>query len=168
MRKRIQKLVLISRIKVTKYAEQKGVLVVTLKELSQLYYCRKEISMLNAEIKRIDLSFSDFNNAVEIAELKRLLSERKSMCLGLCQDLERYISTIGDSLTRQILHHRFALGCSWEQVARRVGGANTAESVKKICYRHISRSKRPVPSASHRDSSPQPPTKAGTDGTQIN
>ena len=110
----------------------------TVKELSQLYYCRKEIKHLEEQINILDAA----KDSHEFAKLRDILSVRKNLCVKLRTELESYISTIDDSLTRQIIFHRFVYRCSWQQVAQRVGGGNSAESVKKICYRHLRHSER--------------------------
>jgi len=42
--------------------------------------------------------------------------------------LERYIAGIDDSLIQQIFTLRFINRLSWQQVANRIGGGNTADS----------------------------------------
>jgi hypothetical protein len=49
--------------------------------------------------------------------------------------LNYFLDSIEDSLTRQILRLRYEESKKWAEVARLVGGNNTGESVKKICYR---------------------------------
>ena len=51
--------------------------------------------------------------------------------------LRGYIAKIDDALTRRIFELRYIDGCSWAQVARRIGGGNTAESVRKRHNRYI-------------------------------
>lgn len=51
--------------------------------------------------------------------------------------LRGYIARIDDALTRRIFELRYIDGCSWVQVARRIGGGNTAESVRKRHNRYI-------------------------------
>lgn len=58
----------------------------------------------------------------ENAELKRLIS---------------YIARIDDALTRRIFELRYIEKCSWEQVAGRIGGGNTPESVRKRHTRYL-------------------------------
>lgn len=108
----------------------------TLKELSQLYYCQNEAKYLEGQMTMLDA----MGDVQELAKLRDILSARKLLCVKLRTELEAYISTIDDSLTRQIIHHRFVCGCSWRQVAQRVGGGNSAEGVKKICYRFLRQS----------------------------
>ena len=53
--------------------------------------------------------------------------------------LRNYIANIDDALTRHIFELRYVDQCSWEQVARKVGGGNTAEAVRKRHNRYIRR-----------------------------
>lgn len=51
----------------------------------------------------------------------------------LCQ----YIADIDDALTRRIFELRYIGRYSWMQVARRLGGGNTAEAVRKRHNRYL-------------------------------
>ena len=51
--------------------------------------------------------------------------------------LRNYIANIDDALTRRIFELRYINQYSWEQVARKVGGGNTAEAVRKRHNRYI-------------------------------
>lgn len=51
--------------------------------------------------------------------------------------LRRYIANIDDALTRRIFELRYISGQSWEQVAKSVGGGNTAEAVRKRHNRYL-------------------------------
>lgn len=53
--------------------------------------------------------------------------------------LRNYIANIDDALTRHIFELRYVDRCSWDQVARKVGGGNTAEAVRKRHNRYIRR-----------------------------
>lgn len=53
--------------------------------------------------------------------------------------LRNYIASIDDALTRRIFELRYVDRCSWDQVARKVGGGNTAEAVRKRHNRYIRR-----------------------------
>jgi hypothetical protein len=134
---------------------------VTIKDLSQLYY-------LNREIERDKRRLAELENAAqsctakitgmphgsgtgdkiglyaaEIADLRGIIELNLQKCWYELNRLNRYISSIDDSLTRQIFTLRFVNGLPWQQVAYSVGGNNTADSVKKICYRYLSRLSRP-------------------------
>ena len=51
--------------------------------------------------------------------------------------LRGYIAKIDDALTRRIFELRYIDGCSWVQVAKRVGGGNTVEAVRQRHNRYI-------------------------------
>ena len=51
--------------------------------------------------------------------------------------LRNYIANIDDALTRRIFELRYINQYSWEQVARKVGGGNTAEAVRKRHNRYL-------------------------------
>ena len=53
--------------------------------------------------------------------------------------LRGFIARIDDALTRRIFELRYIDGCSWERVAERVGGGNTAEAVRKRHNRYLLR-----------------------------
>lgn len=129
----------------------------TLKELSQLYYLNREIA---ADQKRLDElnrmigapsspPISDMPRAphsveskverlaAEIVDLQAIIAARQIQCIHERARLERWISEIPDSLTREIFKCRFVECMSWLQVARNVGGGNTEGSVKMICYRYL-------------------------------
>lgn len=128
----------------------------TLKELSQLYYLNREIAAdqrrldeLNRTIGASIPGLSDMPRspqlpeskvermAAEIVDLQAIIAARQIQCIHERARLERWISEIPDSLTRQIFLLRFAECLSWSQVANRVGGNNTEGSVKMICYRYL-------------------------------
>lgn len=129
----------------------------TLRELSQLYWLRKEITVnqrrldeLRGRAASIPAGVGDGiprgsgehrpveELAVEIADLCALIRIRQRQCVREKIRLERYIAGIEDSLTRQIFRLRFVDGLRWEEVAARIGGVSE-HSVKKTCYRHLRR-----------------------------
>ncbi len=75
--------------------------------------------------------------AAEIVDLKGIIEAKLQQCIYERNRLERYITTIEDSLLRQIFTYRFVNGLPWEQVAACVGGGNTAGSVRMACYRYL-------------------------------
>ncbi len=125
----------------------------TLKELSQLYYLKKEIQLDTerlAELRQkstsagaVQLGKSKSRSitskieryAEEIADLEAIIRSKQEQCIHERNRLERYIADIPDSLTRQIFKLRFIGGLSWGQVAAKTG--NTEDAAKKACYRYI-------------------------------
>lgn len=128
----------------------------TIKELSQLYYLKREIDMdkqrLN-DLRQIAASPSTPNLSgmprgsqsecalerknIKIFELEKLIEQKIDRCNAEKIRLEKYIENIDDSLTRQIFTQRFIRCLSWRQVAHKVGGYNTAETVRQHCYRYL-------------------------------
>lgn len=128
----------------------------TLKELSQLYYINKEIDSDMQRLEELRLAVSSPSSSkisgmpfsgsrinitenilAEIIELESIINNKINRCVEERARLERYICGISDSLTRQIFTLRFIKCFSWRQVAFTVGGNNTEDSVKKICYRYL-------------------------------
>lgn len=48
-----------------------------------------------------------------------------------------FIQGIDDDQTRMIFRLRFLRGLTWKEVAAVVGGRNSEESVKMVCYRYL-------------------------------
>ena len=131
----------------------------TLKELSQLHYLKLLISRYRDELQEIEdtLGLGAMNydgmprnpspkNKIEILtarkvdiqrELERLEAEEQR----IKTELEHIIGEIGDYQIRIILLRRFVDLMDWEAVADDLGGKNTGDSVKKMCYRFIKKSK---------------------------
>ena len=127
----------------------------TLKELSQLYYLNWEIEMDKKRLQELEIMAVSISPnltgmprspgvsdkvgryAAEIADLKGIIEAKHKQCLYERSRIERYISSLDDSLLRQIFTYRFVNGLPWEQVAACVGGSNTAGSVKMMCYRYL-------------------------------
>ena len=71
-------------------------------------------------------------NAETMAQIQRLKIQKRR--------IERFVSSISDSLTRRIFELRYIKGdyCpSWNAVAFAVGGGNTADGVRKIATRYL-------------------------------
>ena len=131
----------------------------TLKELSQLYYLDREIKLDRERLAelRADLlcprspSYDGMPKnpnpdpamercVAEIADLEAIIQAKIEQRVYERSRLERYIADIPDSLTRQIFTLRFIEGLTWEQIAAKMGGYNTAKNCSNICYRYIRQS----------------------------
>jgi nitrate reductase beta subunit len=53
------------------------------------------------------------------------------------KEVRDFISTIHDNRTAQIFSLRFLCGFEWGAVASIIGGKNTEEAVKAVCYRYL-------------------------------
>lgn len=127
----------------------------TLRELSQLYYLKREIAMDRERLAELanralpgaqvisglpgspNVGDKLANYAVEIADLRAVIEAKCRRCLAEQRRLEQYIAGIDDSFIRQIFTLRFVQGLTWRQVANKVGGKNSAENLYKIAYRFV-------------------------------
>lgn len=137
----------------------------TKKELSQLRYLSKEIDILKMQIKDLEdkaekQTASDVvsgSNPVfpyerrrfhiegidmkiyekRLRRLRQKLNKRMEQLIRQRERLEAYISGIDDSMIRIILTLRYVEGLSWRQIAHRVGGGNTPDSVRKMHDRFL-------------------------------
>ncbi len=132
--------------------------MITVQELSQLYWLNREIQADKERLAALELKASSpsspnltgipgggtpgFDNKIEryvaeMIDLEAIISAKQLQCIHERNRLERWICEIPDSLTRQVFTYRFINGLSWLQVALHIGGNNTAASVKMLCYRYI-------------------------------
>ncbi len=127
----------------------------TKKELSQLYYLRKEIKEQQRRLSELEalatnctakitglpngngVSDKIANYATEIADLKSLLDLNLKKCFYELNRINRFISGIDDSLIRQIILYRFENLMSWKQIEIAIGGNNKAKSLRKKLYRYL-------------------------------
>ena len=65
------------------------------------------------------------------------LSELEMQLLETLNDVEEFISSINDSHIRRIVNLRYIEKLSWNEVANRIGGGNTEDSVRKILERFL-------------------------------
>ena len=131
----------------------------TLKELSSLYHLNREIEADVRRLNELESMVSSPGSRVvdgmphvhghgdmiarcvaEIVDLKAIIAAKYQQCIHERSRLERYIAGIPVSLTRQVFTLRFVNGLTWYQVSAHIGGDNSEDSVKKICYRYIAKS----------------------------
>ena len=128
----------------------------TIKELSQLYYLNREIERDRERLsilrsKASSMGAPGFDGLpksgclggrleqciAEIVDLEVIIQAKITQCLHERNRLERYISDIPDSITRQVFQLRFVNGLPWAQIALSIGGGNTEEGVRKRVYRYL-------------------------------
>ncbi len=127
----------------------------TKRELSRLYYSKKEIKLQEMRIKELEtkaasctsqisgmpsgsgISDKVGNNAAQIADLKTLLEIDHQKLKLEEKILERYIQSVDDPLIRLIMRYRFAECCGWDEVENKIRGNNTSESLRKKLYRYL-------------------------------
>ena len=111
----------------------------TKKELSQLYYLKKEIKEQQRRIAELEAAATNCstkitglpsgkgisdkigNYAAQIADLKALLDLNLKKCFYELNRLGRFIQSVEDSQMRIILTLRYVQGFSWQKIAYAIG-----------------------------------------------
>ena len=118
-------------------------------ELSQLRYLNKEIAQDErrlVELERAAVSatkitglpdIGNMENRTALDDIKTAIETKKQLCVAEYRRLMQYITNVDDSFVRQILTLRYIDGFSWLQVAMRIGGGNTEDSVKQAHSRFL-------------------------------
>ena len=75
--------------------------------------------------------------AVEITENEKKARAMLSRINSYRTEIEAFIDGVSDAYIQTILRLRFLRCLKWDEVARVVGGGNSADSVKKTCYRDL-------------------------------
>jgi len=126
----------------------------TVKELSQLRYLKREIErdeerLVEMEglatsttaritgLPRIKGVADKTALAAGIADIKEEIQAKKQMCLTEYLRLMSYIKNIKDSNMRQIFTLRYINEMSWIHVAAHIGGNNTEDSVRMAHNRFL-------------------------------
>ncbi len=73
------------------------------------------------------------NNEKYITEVTKRLNTYRSRKARI----DKFFDYIPDEQTYQIFELKFKKQMTWEQVAANIGGNNSSDSVKKICYRYL-------------------------------
>lgn len=68
---------------------------------------------------------------------RAILKDREEKINKLLCEIENYISTVDDSIVRLIITYRVLDNMSWCEVASKVGGNNTEDSVRKMYERYV-------------------------------
>ncbi len=75
--------------------------------------------------------------AVEIADLQDDIDQLNDQITAKRSGVQAFMATIENAQTRMVFRLRFLRGLTWEEVATVLGGRNTVDGVKKICYRYL-------------------------------
>lgn len=102
----------------------------TVKEMSQLCYLNREVPRLQQRLAELR---EGGGGEKEVATLRGRLQRREQER----DRLWRYIDDAEDARMRLILELRFAKRLPWVKVAERMGGGNTADGVRMMCFRYL-------------------------------
>ena len=129
----------------------------TSKELSQLYYLNKEIKLYQQRIKKLRDKATNASASItgapksnstkdivgecasDIAQLWNLIEDNRKEAITAEINIQKYINSIEDSLTRLIFYYRYIECLPWHSVAYKIGGNNTADSVRKAHERFLTK-----------------------------
>lgn len=101
----------------------------TVERLEQYRFLRRELDGLRA--RAMDAPGADCAGMVAYAEAEIARLQRVRELAAELADIEAFIGAIKDIQLRQIIRLRFVGGESWNIVARRVGGQNGQDGVRK-------------------------------------
>ena len=132
-------------------------------QLRQLRHLKREIELLQDQIINLEseivtdkvrgsdprhpyteksfyiTGFAHEEHSRKMKRLKERLQRRVDDLLELRTEILEFVESIDDSLLRQIIVLRHVNGLSWRQVAREIGGGNTADGVRMIHDRFLKR-----------------------------
>lgn len=126
----------------------------TINDLSQLRYLNSEIEQLQHRLSELTASATDTSVkisgmphvhgvsnktaiAVEIADLRTSIEERIQRSIVEYKRLNGFIAGVDDCLIRRIVTLRFVDGLRWGQIAHKIDGNNTGDSVRMLVKRYI-------------------------------
>ena len=127
----------------------------TIRELSKLYYLTKlierdelRLSELEARLQPGGMNLSGMprnpspKNMMEevvplIIEIKDRIKRQQTEYIKERMVIEDYINSVDDYQIRLIMSYRFVDLMTWQQIAFRLGGNNTADGVRKACNRYL-------------------------------
>lgn len=135
----------------------------TKKELSQLYYLRKEIRADQCRLEKLESKATSITQYItgmpggggagdkisyygtEIAEQRNLIEEKLRRAIIVQNKILEYINTIDDSFMRLILTQRYIDCNTWTKIAINIGGGNTPDSVRMSHNRFLKKGRRNPP-----------------------
>lgn len=126
-----------------------------MKELYSLYYIEQEIKEYELKIlelremaTNITQSYSAMPHSAKISDkvgnaATAILQYTEMLENAIQQKIEQsikinaFILDVQDAQLRQIMFLRFVKRLSWQAIANRIGGGNTADGVRKRCTRYV-------------------------------
>lgn len=114
-------------------------------EKKEVKYEMDKVKGSNAEFPYQPRSFTieGYNVLEEDRVIKRILTKknilarRKSKCEDIKLDIEEFINTIPDSLTRRVFRYRYIDNLSWQSIAMRIGKVHDSYPRRDIHDRYL-------------------------------
>lgn len=96
-----------------------------------------ELDMTKQRVSGGEICDSTGDLAAEIADLEHKIRKKVYELIRLKNRIAEYIMGIEDSQTRLIFHLRVYDLMTWNDIADKIGGMNSEDSVKKRYYRYL-------------------------------
>ena len=127
----------------------------TREEVSQIYYLNREIRKLQRKLEELRCSSLQSpkidgmprapgrngspteRKGVAEADLEAQIEKLLAAVKRKQREIFEYIGSVDDSLIRMIIIFRCVDLCTWEEVARHIGGPTTADSARMAFNRHF-------------------------------
>lgn len=112
----------------------------TKRELKQYVYLKTEIVRYRKELGELGVTYNKTEGVRERYNVGRRAAKiiaKINECNELKTEIEMFVNSIPDSLTRQVFYCRYLKNMKWVEVAFAVGGNNTHEGVRKIAERYL-------------------------------
>lgn len=127
----------------------------TKKELSQLYYLNRETEMYQRKLQELEAAAVSCVSVItgmphcpgvnekvgryqaEIHDLRELIRLNIQKCFIERMRIERYITTIDDSILRQVISYRYISCLDWRQVACCIGGGNSEKNLQMMLKNYL-------------------------------
>ena len=114
---------------------------VTQQNLSQHFELRNTIQRDLAVLKAIENANQGdcFSLAAEIADMRKNIAAKQAELEQGEVEIRNFIQSIPDNYLRALFMLRYLSGLTWNEIAVKMGGQNTASAVKKMCYRYLAK-----------------------------
>lgn len=132
----------------------------TVQELNKLYYLKKLIERDTLRLEELEAKLqprgtrmdgmprrASHENMMEklipiLVDLRDQITARWIEYIREYKAIEEYIHSMEDYQMRTILSYRFVDLMTWNQIALKIGGGNTEDSVRVACRRFLEKSEK--------------------------
>lgn len=113
----------------------------TRQKLSQHFELRGTIQRDLTALKAIENANQGdcFSLAGEIAAMRENIAAKQAEMELEEVEIRNFIQSIPDNYLRALFMLRYISGLTWNEIAVKMGGSNTASAVKKMCYRYLTK-----------------------------
>ena len=77
----------------------------------------------------------------EIADLEKIIECKNQMCIAYYNQIMRDVASLDDSFMRQIIVYRNVDMIKWRDIAQKIGGGNSEDSIRMAYNRFVDKKK---------------------------